>query len=93
MSTPRVAPVLPPRQVLEQEFWGREVAHVGYLAMELFGGFAEDIDGVLNELMKTQVFSGEWGDFQSWKESPADAARIIWEELPDASQPPDVGWV
>lgn len=57
----------------------RRYAREGYRAMELFGGFAEDIDAVLDELVKEQVFSGESGDFQTWKESPADAARIIWE--------------
>ena len=57
----------------------RRFARQGYRVMELLGGFTDDIDAVLDELVAEQVFNGESGDFRTWKESPQDAARIIWE--------------
>lgn len=50
-----------------------------YQDMELFGGFREEIDLVLDELILEQVFNGENENFQVWKQSPQDASRIIWE--------------
>jgi ABC-type lipoprotein export system ATPase subunit len=50
-----------------------------YRDMDLFGGFAEEIDKVLDELVLEQVFRGEEADFNAWKEAPAQAARLIWE--------------
>ncbi len=48
-------------------------------AMELFGGFKEEIEEVLDALIEEQVFESVEADFQAWKNSPVEAARIVWE--------------
>lgn len=50
-----------------------------YKDLELFGGFGDEIDAVLDELVREQTFGGNMADFQTWKQLPADAARIVWE--------------
>jgi hypothetical protein len=50
-----------------------------YAELELFGGFQVEIDEVLDLLMLEQVFESIEADFQVWKHSPPEAARIVWE--------------
>ncbi|MCL5999804.1 MAG: AAA family ATPase [Chloroflexi bacterium] len=40
---------------------------------------AEVVDEVLDGLILEQVFGGNPRDFDTWKQSPPDAARLIWE--------------
>jgi ABC-type branched-subunit amino acid transport system ATPase component len=47
--------------------------------MELFGSFRPQIDEVMNHLVRQLVFQDEEADFRAWKDSPPDAARVIWE--------------
>lgn len=57
----------------------RRYARASYQDMELFGGFGDQIDSALDELVLEQIFDGVGTDFQTWKESPGEAARIVWE--------------
>jgi hypothetical protein len=57
----------------------RRYALSEYRGMELFDGFRPQIDEVLDELTLEQVFGGNHADLQTWKESPPEAARIVWE--------------
>ncbi len=50
-----------------------------YAELELFGGFQVEIDEVLDLLMLEHVFESIEADFQVWKNSPPEAARIVWE--------------
>jgi predicted ATPase len=56
----------------------RRYALAHYQDMDLFGGFQEEIDTVLDDLILEQVFNGVHEDFQVWKQNP-DAARLVWE--------------
>lgn len=47
--------------------------------MELFGGFREEIEEVLDTLVREQVFEGNAEDFQTWRQASAEAARLVWE--------------
>jgi ABC-type branched-subunit amino acid transport system ATPase component len=47
--------------------------------MELFASFRPQIDAVIDSLVKQFVFQDEEADFRTWKDSPGDAARVIWE--------------
>ncbi len=57
----------------------RQHALAEYSDMELLEGFRPQIDEVLSELTLKLVFGGNEADFQTWRKSPRDAARIIWE--------------
>jgi hypothetical protein len=57
----------------------RRYAQAELAAMELFDGFREEIEEVLDALIKEQVFDSVEVDFQAWKQSPPEAARIVWE--------------
>lgn len=46
---------------------------------DLFDGVGRDIDEVLDALVLEQVFDGNLAHFDTWKHSPPDAARLIWE--------------
>jgi hypothetical protein len=50
-----------------------------YQDMELFDGHRLEIDEVLDRLVLEQVFDGNDADFQTWRQAPADAARLVWE--------------
>ncbi|CAN7252850.1 AAA family ATPase [Pseudorhodoferax sp. LjRoot39] len=49
-----------------------------YADMELFGGHQQEIDDVLDALVLEQVFDGDAGDFATWRQSPPDAAQLVW---------------
>ena len=57
----------------------RKYALAAFAGLELFDSFRPQIDQVLDDLVMEVVFRGEEGDFRTWKESPAEASRIIWE--------------
>jgi hypothetical protein len=57
----------------------RSYAQQHYVDMELFGGHQQEIDEVLDGLVLEHIFNNNEADFQTWKQSPADAARIVWE--------------
>ncbi len=57
----------------------RRYAQAQHAAMELFGGFRDEIEGVLDALLKEQVFASIEADFQAWKQAPAEVARLVWE--------------
>lgn len=57
----------------------RRHATSGFEEMELFASFRPQIDGVIDSLVKQFVFQDEEADFRTWKDSPGDAARVIWE--------------
>lgn len=57
----------------------RRFAMEHYAKMGLFGGFQSEIESVLEKLVLTTVFESNHSDYVTWKESPQNAARIIWE--------------
>jgi len=57
----------------------RRYAQGQYAELELFGGFAFEIDEVLDALVFEKIFQSLDADFQAWKKAPAEAARIVWE--------------
>lgn len=57
----------------------RRYAQAHYADMELFGGFRGEIEETLDALVLEQVFDSTEADFQAWKQSPPEAARIVWE--------------
>lgn len=57
----------------------RAFAQAQFQDMDLFGGFRSDIDEVLNDLVRTQIFDGVDADFSAWKQSSVEAARLIWD--------------
>lgn len=57
----------------------RNFASLHFADLDLFGGFQKEIDEVLEALTLELVFDGIAGDLAAWKQSPPDAARLIWE--------------
>lgn len=47
--------------------------------MDLFNGFAPEVDEVLDALVLEQIFESMQADFLTWKNAPTEAARIVWE--------------
>ncbi|MFN7835908.1 MAG: ATP-dependent nuclease [Burkholderiaceae bacterium] len=50
-----------------------------YEDLELFGGFRQEIEIVLDELILEQVFDDVKADFQAWKNAATEVARLLWE--------------
>ncbi|MDR1888520.1 MAG: ATP-binding protein [Zoogloeaceae bacterium] len=46
---------------------------------DLFGGFQQEIDAVLDELILDFVFDGIEADFQLWKQADSGIAHVLWE--------------
>jgi len=57
----------------------RTFARRHYSDLELFGGFQQDIDAVLDRLILEQVFDGVEADLQAWKQASSEVARVLWE--------------
>ncbi|MDP2368459.1 ATP-dependent nuclease [Rhodoferax sp.] len=57
----------------------RTYALTHYADMELFDGFRLEIDEVLDRMVLEQVFESMETDFQTWKQLPVQAARLVWE--------------
>ncbi len=45
----------------------------------LFGGYAQEIEDTLADLITQRVFAGSAKDFQAFLQSPPEPARLIWE--------------
>ena len=54
-------------------------ARAQFADLDLFGGFVQDIESVLDELVLAQVFDGIGADFAAWKQGSAELARVVWE--------------
>ena len=50
-----------------------------YRDAPLFDGYSEQIRSVLEPLIRERIFGNGGTDFETWKELPADAARLVWE--------------
>ena len=57
----------------------RRFALQSYGNMPLFESHRQDIDAVLDELLIEIIFAGSDADFRTYRSSPADAARLIWD--------------
>lgn len=57
----------------------RSYALAHYADLDLFGGFQNEIDAVLDELLLEQLFDGVQADFQAWKSASPEIARVLWE--------------
>jgi energy-coupling factor transporter ATP-binding protein EcfA2 len=58
----------------------REFSLDHYGGETLFASVVQlDIESVLDELVLGAVFGGDKSDFDTWKDSPADSARLVWE--------------
>ncbi len=57
----------------------RNFALKHYDDLVLFGGFQQEIDAVLDDLVCEQLFDGVEADFSAWKQAPAEVARVLWE--------------
>lgn len=50
-----------------------------YADMELFGGFRDEIEAVLGQLILKRVFDSVEANFQTYRSSAAEVARLLWE--------------
>jgi hypothetical protein len=50
-----------------------------YQDLELFGGFREDIEAVLGQLVLERVFEGIEADYQTYRMAPPEVSRLLWE--------------
>ena len=57
----------------------RSYASKSFADLDLFGGFQQEIDSILDGLVLERIFEGVEEDFQIWKESSVESARVIWE--------------
>lgn len=57
----------------------RRYASENFRDVDLFGGFRNEIEEILDALLLEQVFSDNTADFDTWKHAAAPAARIVWE--------------
>lgn len=57
----------------------RKYAMQQYADMQLFGGFREDIESVLGQLILDRVFGAVQADYQAYLASTPDVARLVWE--------------
>jgi energy-coupling factor transporter ATP-binding protein EcfA2 len=56
----------------------RRYALEQYCDLELFDGYRPQIDEILATLVCERVFDNDEGEFLTWRQAPADAARLIW---------------
>lgn len=58
----------------------RQYATACYPANDLFSQSAiQAIDDALVEVVRDRVFDGNQDDYQLWRQTPADASRLVWE--------------
>lgn len=57
----------------------RDYAIQHFADLDLFNGFRREIEEELDALTLERVFDGIAADMAAWKQSSADAARLIWE--------------
>ncbi|MDE0625378.1 MAG: AAA family ATPase [Bryobacterales bacterium] len=61
----------------------RAYAAHAYRDTPLFDRFRDETNEVLDELVLERVFGGRERDFQTWKGTSPDAARLLWEARTD----------
>lgn len=54
-----------------------------YRDVDLFNGFASETEEVLGQLILERVFDGVAADFQTYRTSPPEVARLLWEAKTD----------
>ena len=57
----------------------RRFASEHYQGFDLFGGFREEIEAVLGQLILERIFGNVEADFQTYRSSPPEVARLLWE--------------
>ena len=58
----------------------RHYANLQYPADDLFTQDARTaVEEALAETLRDEVFDGDQANYETWRQSPADAARLIWE--------------
>lgn len=57
----------------------RRYAQSQFDDLDLFGGFRDEIEEVLETLLKELVFDFVEADFLAWKQTTPEAARVVWE--------------
>jgi len=57
----------------------RRFALEHYQDMDLFGAFRPDIEAVLGQLINERVFDSVEADFQTYRSSATEVARLLWE--------------
>jgi hypothetical protein len=57
----------------------RNYAMAHYQDMELFDSFRAEIESVLEQLILERVFDGVTADFQTYRSSAPDGARLLWD--------------
>lgn len=57
----------------------RSFARTVYADLDLFGGFQQEIDAVLDQLILEQLFDNEQADFDAWKQATPEVGRVLWE--------------
>ncbi len=57
----------------------RRYAIEHYQDLELFGGFREDIETVLGQLVLERVFDDIEADYQTYRTAPPEVSRLLWE--------------
>ncbi len=58
----------------------RHYANLQYPADDLFTQEARTaVEEALAETLRDEVFDGDHANYETWRQSPADAARLIWE--------------
>ena len=50
-----------------------------YRDMDLFNAFRDETNKVLEQLIQERLFAGSDDDFETWRNAPPDAARLLWE--------------
>jgi ABC-type multidrug transport system ATPase subunit len=58
--------------------------------MDLFGGFAEEIENTLDALILERVFAGVAADFAAYKHATPEVARVLWEAKTERLKMSDV---
>lgn len=57
----------------------RRFALEHYQDMELFGGFRKEIEAVIGQLILERVFDSVEADFQTYRSSATEVARLLWD--------------
>jgi ABC-type multidrug transport system ATPase subunit len=57
----------------------RSFAQSNFADLDLFDGFKQNIDKVLDDLILEQVFDNTQSDFLAWKQAASEIARVLWD--------------
>jgi len=58
--------------------------------MDLFGGFADEIETTLDSLIRERIFAGVAADFEAYKQATPEVARVLWEAKTERMKMSDV---